>query len=415
MAVTITTPTFENRVVEHPSRYTLTNVSGSTYDLARDEGTVTTAGTPQNEATFNKIKDDLDAIKINIDYIETNGIIGTTEFGAITVTDLNAISKCGFYECNNSATGVPPVVVGSSKWLVLHQNNNTSGTDNKYQRATALAPDAITYERTSVAGWNNWKLVPNDARITTAETDIDNLQTGWNPAGETWTYASVDDPTGNITISGDKTTKYSLGMRIKFTNGGNTIFGIVTKIAYSSPNTTLTFLHEIDPTDSLALHLMADSAITDNYASCSKSPCGFAIDEEKWSLIVIDTTDKSQSTPAGGTWYNLGGLNIIVPIGNWKLRYKVIVQNGASGSIVDRYFKTTFSTTNNSQTIAKFTCAIAIPAVKFLRNTFILEDTYLATAKTPIYLNSMSETAVDVISNNGSAGATILKAVCTYL
>ncbi|NLL02291.1 MAG: hypothetical protein GX265_04650 [Mollicutes bacterium] len=115
--------------------------------------------------------------------------------------------------------------------------------------------------------------VPDDSE--TANDITNSLLSGWIPTGETWTYSSVDDPTGVITIVGDKTTKYSLGMRIKFTNGGNTIYGIITAISYSSPNTTLTFLHEIDPTDSLALHLMGDSAITDNYYSSMKVPFGF--------------------------------------------------------------------------------------------------------------------------------------------
>ena len=72
---------------------------------------------------------------------------------------------------------------------------------------------------------------------------------------------------GVITISGDKTTKYSLGMRIKFTNATNIIYGIITKISYSSPNTTLTFLHEIKSLQIVwHLHLMAN-AITNNYYS----------------------------------------------------------------------------------------------------------------------------------------------------
>lgn len=40
---------------------------------------------------------------------------------------------------------------------------------------------------------------------------------GWIPAEETWTYASADDPTFTFTISGDKTGKYSVGMKIKLT------------------------------------------------------------------------------------------------------------------------------------------------------------------------------------------------------
>jgi len=62
---------------------------------------------------------------------------------------------------------------------------------------------------------------------------------GWRAAGETWTYASADDPTFTFTISGDKTSKYSPGMRIKLTQTTVKYF-IITAVSYSAPNTTVT-------------------------------------------------------------------------------------------------------------------------------------------------------------------------------
>ena len=44
------------------------------------------------------------------------------------------------------------------------------------------------------------------------------LLAGYFLAGETWTYASADDPTFTFTIANsDATTKYSAGMKIKLT------------------------------------------------------------------------------------------------------------------------------------------------------------------------------------------------------
>lgn len=144
-----------------------------------------------------------------------------------------------------------------------------------------------------------------------------NDDSGWVSADETWTYSSVDDPTGVITISGDKTTKYSLGMRIKFTNGGNTIYGIITKLSYSNPNTTMTFLHEIDPTDSLALHLMANSAITANYYSTMKVPYGFPLEVEKWQISAIVNNQANMFTVSARTAKTM--LSIELPIGLWNI------------------------------------------------------------------------------------------------
>lgn len=52
---------FTDRIVEHPGRVQMTPVSGQTdvYDVDRDEGTITEAGTPFNAATFNQIANDI--------------------------------------------------------------------------------------------------------------------------------------------------------------------------------------------------------------------------------------------------------------------------------------------------------------------------------------------------------------------
>lgn len=54
---------FEDRVVEHPGRVTMTPVAGesNTYDMSRAEGTVTTEGTRFNADTFNEISNAIHA------------------------------------------------------------------------------------------------------------------------------------------------------------------------------------------------------------------------------------------------------------------------------------------------------------------------------------------------------------------
>src|SRR5574344_1945288 len=171
-----------------------------------------------------------------------------------------------------------------------------------------------------------WKEYPDTTTqikavdLNKMDKGIYELTTGWISADETWTYSSVDDPTGVITIVGDKTGKYSLGMRIKFTNNSNVIYGIITKISYSSPNTTLTFLHEINPSNSLALHLMANSAITNNYYSNMKAPFGFPMESNKWSVTYYSAVSSLQATPTLNVWYNKGG-NISIPIGAWRIDF----------------------------------------------------------------------------------------------
>lgn len=58
---------------------------------------------------------------------------------------------------------------------------------------------------------------------------------GWLDAGETWTYASAT----SFTVSGDVTSKYTGGVRIKWNEGATTKYGIVLSSSYTAPNTTV--------------------------------------------------------------------------------------------------------------------------------------------------------------------------------
>lgn len=275
----------------------------------------------------------------------------------------------------------------------------------------------------------NWNDLPiEDTPITAADLDhIENgisdvdtrlttVENGWLLAGETWTFASVDDPTGSITISGNVTGKYKAGMRIKFTNAANIIYGIITKTSYSSPNTTITFLHEIDPNDSLALYLMQNSAITNNFVSCSKSPCGFPLNPNKWSVIVKDVTERNQASPVSGTWYNLGGANISMPIGLWSVNYKIYTYISRASGVGEAIF-VTLSTTNNGQsdsgnTLGSYNSVSTAMAQAFLLDNIIME----LDSKTIYYINTMTDsTGISNIRFSNNQSALILKAVCAYL
>jgi hypothetical protein len=241
---------------------------------------------------------------------------------------------------------------------------------------------------------------------------------GWISAGETWTFSSVDDPTGIFTVSGDVSSKYSAGMRIKFTNGGNTIYGIITAVSYSSPNTSIKFLHQIDPTDNLALALMADSAITANYYSTQKAPYGFPLEPTKWSVQMSDANQVTQDSPTEGVWYNLGSLSLSVPIGCWNLSYFVngeVVNTSATAVNIN----VTLSTANNSASDAEFLTNIYIGGASgtvvgwtpMNRSKIIT-----VTSKTPYYLNAMSDLAgMNTIYFRGEKGSTIIRAICAYL
>lgn len=240
--------------------------------------------------------------------------------------------------------------------------------------------------------------------------------TGWNPDTETWVYHNVDDPTGYIKIEDkDVSANYSVGWRIMFTNGGNVIKGIITAITFTDPDTIITFLHEIDPTDNQALYLLTNSAITENYFSPHKAPLGFPMSPAKWRIFVQDDT-RAVSTSAG--WVNvISALNVDVPIGAWKVYNRVVIEHrpDAAGR---RFLGHTFSTANNTGN-ALLTGFYTLDSggsgssydIKF---TSELNGFFVLTSKTTYYTNvSGGTTQTGIDGRNGYDS--IVSLVCAYL
>jgi len=250
-------------------------------------------------------------------------------------------------------------------------------------------------------------------QITTEEANVDLLQTGWNSAGETWEYSSVDDPTGVITVATDLTTKYSAGMRIKFTNGGNVIYGIITVVAYSAPNTVITFLHQIDPTDSLALYLLANSAITANYYSNMKAPFGFPLNREKWSVIGY-FAETLRTSPVVGTWYNIGTYKISVPIGNWDISYEGSFAEYVA-TTADHFLFATLSTTNNGESDTQMTAFVRANALQYFSAIVSKTKSITRTTKADYFLNEKTNTASVSAIEIAKNSQVLIKAVCGYL
>lgn len=112
--------TFTDRVVEHPGRYTLTDTGGAelgTYDLSRDEGTVTEAGTPLNAAhlnpvinEINDINDRLDGLLLVEQYSQVSGTLtpitpGDNTFYINFDTVPRGYTAVGVVGINTSGTG----------------------------------------------------------------------------------------------------------------------------------------------------------------------------------------------------------------------------------------------------------------------------------------------------------------------
>lgn len=321
-------------------------------------------------------------------------INGETEIENSMITDTrNQISFIGDF--------IPDIPLSKIPQLPYSQilSTDRSGADNKIITGT---PDTTNQGLTQ---WNS------DGDIIDSGIKPSAINTGWIPLGETLVYVSVDDPTGVVKVVGkDITNKLSVGMKLKLTNGGNIIKAIITAIAFST-DTTITFLHEIDPTDSLALTLMANSAITLPYFSTQRAPYGFPMSRSKWSIILKDAASRNQASPSALTWYNLNSSYIDIPIGEWT--GSICAYTGAekaTGDYLNSFI--TLSTANNSESNADYTSRFEVALDTFVIGSICKPLEMIMTSKTRHYVNTKTNTSslTNIYREN-----LLLKLTCAYL
>lgn len=250
---------------------------------------------------------------------------------------------------------------------------------------------------------NEWLLVGHDSAGN-------NIGDGWVSDTATWTYASADDPTFTYTIAGDQTEKFSPGMRVKLTQTTAKYF-IITKVAFST-DTTITVYGGTD-------YDLANAAITSPFYSPQKAPFGFPLDPAKWTQTTTYASTTSQASPTNGTWYNVGTVTLVVPIGCWYVSYEgsVGADKAGAGTTADVY--TTLSTANNTEASKDWTFLLQVSdasaAGKAIVGAAHREGVLNLTAKATYYLNLMSDITASNITVYGASSSMIIRAVCAYL
>lgn len=256
--------------------------------------------------------------------------------------------------------------------------------------------------------------VADDQTFTASIDAIDQqLVESWQAAGETWGYSVADDPTFTFLASGDLTSKYSAGMKIKLTQTTVKYF-IITKVVYSSPFTYVTMYGGTD-------YDLTSATITLPYYSSQKAPYGFPLDPAKWTIKSTKTSPGTQSSPTADTWYNIGSFSISVPIGAWSLDYQLIARSIKSAATVVAVY-TTLSKVNNAADDDEMTC---MDHLKVITSTSWLTSYQMCsrskfvtrTIKTTYYLlNKTNETGMAEIGyRGGTVGDSVIRAVCAYL
>lgn len=247
-----------------------------------------------------------------------------------------------------------------------------------------------------------------DSRIDDKMTNImdimlPQIRSGWITAGETWTYASADDPTFTFTVSADVTTKYSAGMKIKLTQGTVKYFIITAVSAFSGGNTTITVYGGTD-------YDLADSAISANAYSMMKSPQGFPMSPAKWSQTTTHTT-QNYSITSPTSWQVIGtSISLTIPIGVWNVSYWALIYAERASSDVEAY--STLSTTTSSETNTDFTCC-SIGMATLTGGWHTKTGVLALTTKDVYYLiGKTSGTSIGILGNRAKC---VIRATCAYL
>lgn len=322
----------------------------------------------------------LNAFEVDITGLGTKMGTGSSTPSAGTVLRANGAgtSIWGAVVLTTDVTGTLPVANGGT-------GSTTSTGTGAVVRATSPTITTPILDTPTFRGWD-----------------------GWEDANESWTYSSYDatNKTGVITVPTNATTKYQVGDRVKFTNNSAVQYGIITAVAA----TTLTVYFGTN-------YSLANLAITLPFYTHVKNPFGFSNDPSLWTVTTTDATSRSQGAPVATTWYNLGTLSIILPIGAWNLSAKVNgrIDKGTAAFLVENI---SLSTANNSQSdtdlnIQGFTDnGIAI----YCFPGFIPPKLISVAAATTYYLIAMTDTAnTGTIYFEGTRGKTIIRAVCAYL
>ena len=141
-----------------------------------------------------------------------------------------------------------------------------------------------------------------------------------------WAYVSADAPVYVISIDADVTGILGPGMRIKLTDSTVKFFIIHAVGSYSGGVTQITIYGGTD-------YGLSGGAISNVYYSVMKGPFGFPLSPTKWSVTLLDTTQRYQGGVTVNLYYSPGSLSIVLPIGAWEFYAKItmLIQGNNAG------------------------------------------------------------------------------------
>ena len=233
---------------------------------------------------------------------------------------------------------------------------------------------------------------------------------GWIPGTGTWTCFTTDSPIFNVVVNTNITGTVGVGNRVQVTQSGSNKFFLVNGISITGSNSYLNLYGGTDFT------LVSGSLTSPQYSNI-KAPFGFPLQTEKWTVEVKDSSNRSQASPSGTVWYNLGTTNdqITVPIGNWRLEYEVL--GDMTTAVGGSNLFVTLSTSSTSESDNDMTSILYISSstIELIQECFRAKSISLA-AKTLYFLIAKTQAnPASAIAFLGASSRTIMRAISNYL
>lgn len=134
----------------------------------------------------------------------------------------------------------------------------------------------------------------------------------------------------------------------KGTVGGTYDFGIVTDVTAS------TITCQVPE----GCAIPTSGGISAASYSTYKAPFGMPVERGKWRVEVISKDNLSQASPVSGTWYNINGFKVNLPVGSWSFGWEgyVYASRGNSSGTVEAIVS--LSTSTSSETDAELSAGV---------------------------------------------------------
>jgi hypothetical protein len=243
-------------------------------------------------------------------------------------------------------------------------------------------------------------------------TNIDFVSAGWKTDVNTWTAVSgsfdANFPNFVFTIAADASVYLYVGQKIKYTQ--TTVkYGIIVKVAYSSPNTTVTVYG--GGTKASPSYEMTSTAITYPYYATTYRPLDFPNGESTWttkfSSAVACRKDTNDAYWWGGTthpWVIGSAQTLYIGTGKWNLDYNFTTHVGTSA-----YLYVTLSSSEAAESDAELTgYALTNSTTRIWQK----QKDIILTAITQYWILVKS---TDTTYLDGDANASIVRVKCAYV